>query len=154
MNKFKLENVKNLSKSEIEILDKLNSLDFSRVYRKLIATERGLSFLPQKAIDYIIYYKSYLLLWLINPSYDNLPMPLKIDTVWHVHILDTRLYTEHCDILFGKYKHHNPYPIAVDIDNPESSNKEKEASTKRFQTNIDKAVKIFYDYFETNLLEL
>jgi hypothetical protein len=38
-----------------------------------------------------------------------LPPSVDIDGFWHVHILDTYAYTEHCDKIFGYYFHHFPY---------------------------------------------
>ncbi|WP_162982162.1 MULTISPECIES: glycine-rich domain-containing protein [Helicobacter] len=33
----------------------------------------------------------------------------KLDEYWHMHILDTRAYTQDCLFLFGEYLHHYPY---------------------------------------------
>ena len=34
-----------------------------------------------------------------------------VDEVWHAHILHTPLYKEHCDVMCGKFIHHDPAPM-------------------------------------------
>lgn len=32
------------------------------------------------------------------------------DMYWHLHILDTKKYQEDCNLLFGFFLHHDPFP--------------------------------------------
>jgi hypothetical protein len=41
---------------------------------------------------------------------DNVEIEVLQDLFWHLHILDTNRYAKDCDVLFGHYLHHNPYP--------------------------------------------
>lgn len=36
----------------------------------------------------------------------------EIDDIWHRHILHTKQYAEDCHEIFGRFIHHNPFPIS------------------------------------------
>ncbi len=54
------------------------------------------------------YYKQYLYLKKEYGTKYALPPSLAIDEFWHLHIMDTIAYTDHCMSIFGYYLHHTP----------------------------------------------
>ncbi|HEY9000129.1 MAG TPA: hypothetical protein VIM89_02165 [Mucilaginibacter sp.] len=38
---------------------------------------------------------------------------VEVDEAWHVFILHTRQYHEYCIESFGRFIHHNPYPVKL-----------------------------------------
>jgi len=53
-------------------------------------------------------YRRFLTLRVLHPDARLVPTEL-IDTFWHAHILDTRVYFFDCNTVFGHYLHHHPY---------------------------------------------
>jgi small ubiquitin-related modifier len=47
----------------------------------------------------------------LTKDYDALKLspPLPVDTMWHLHVLDTRRYAQDCVRAFGGVIHHDPY---------------------------------------------
>jgi hypothetical protein len=91
-----------------EFLRKLNSLDFAPLaYNLMIPEERPGMSLAQ-AVAAIKIYKGFLFLCQANQGKAISPSR-HVDHVWHVHILDTELYTLQTAILFGHYLHHFPF---------------------------------------------
>ena len=52
-------------------------------------------------------YRRFLVLKMENPGVMLAPTDL-MDKAWHTHILDTRRYAEDCEVMFGRFLHHNP----------------------------------------------
>mgnify|MGYP001169422760 CR=1 FL=1 len=52
-------------------------------------------------------YKRFLILKMENPGVNLAPTDL-MDKAWHMHILDTRRYSEDCEVMFGRFLHHHP----------------------------------------------
>ena len=52
-------------------------------------------------------YRRFLILKIENPAVKLAPTDL-MDKAWHMHILDTRRYSEDCEMMFGGFLHHRP----------------------------------------------
>ncbi len=52
-------------------------------------------------------YRRFLILKMENPGVNLAPTDL-MDKAWHMHILDTRRYSEDCEVMFGGFLHHRP----------------------------------------------
>lgn len=89
------------------LADKIKSLDLSNVKQKLIH-HSGESWTIEKANEAELEYKQFLNLCLKYPN-KNIGITYEADKFWHQHILDTKQYSKDCDIIFGKFLHHNPY---------------------------------------------
>ena len=64
-------------------------------------------------------YKNFLyLLWKYRGQHLIVPTD-DVDQFWHEHILDTRSYREHTQLIFGDYLDHDPY-AALNTDSIES----------------------------------
>lgn len=88
-----------------QAMAKVAGLDFSKLKRKLEATEGWSNDTVGEAEQL---YCKFLALVMVYP--DNRLGPSRIiDNFWHAHILDTKAYTSDCEMLFGKYMHHYPY---------------------------------------------
>ncbi|MHB8710100.1 MAG: glycine-rich domain-containing protein [Minisyncoccota bacterium] len=74
---------------------------------KLYAIQKGLY--TAEEIDAVeIEYKKYLALCVGYPK-AAFPTPLKLDDLWHQHILFTQDYHAMCQSVCGKYLHHQPF---------------------------------------------
>lgn len=107
-NRFK----RDFSNQVLETIDqwtKIDSTDFTPVIERLCAAAPdGEGWSKAKAEFAIEEYRRFLKL---NSKYgDKRIVPNRmIDTVWHTHILDTRKYSDDCEIIFGRFLHHFPY---------------------------------------------
>ena len=52
-------------------------------------------------------YRRFLILKMENPGVTLAPTGI-MDKAWHMHILDTRRYSEDCQAMFGRLLHHRP----------------------------------------------
>ena len=52
-------------------------------------------------------YRRFLILKMENPGVKLAPTSL-MDKAWHTHILDTRRYARDCEVMFGRFLHHQP----------------------------------------------
>ena len=83
----------------------LESIDFSPIIERIKKEKKWHS---KKIVKAVEEYKKFLLL---QKKYDGKQMlvpSLRIDEIWHAHILFTKQYHEDCQKLFGKYMHHQP----------------------------------------------
>lgn len=86
------------------------ALDLEMVKLKLADADEGAGWSAPQREDAEVEYKRYLTLCKKFPPPDHAIVPNKImDTMWHYHILDTRVYCEDSDTVFGGYFHHFPY---------------------------------------------
>lgn len=53
-------------------------------------------------------YRRFLALHVMYPNQTFVPTVL-LDAYWHQHILDTRKYASDCEMIFGRFLHHDPY---------------------------------------------
>lgn len=83
----------------------LDSIDFSPIVERLHKDKR---WHEKKALKAIEDYKKFLLLQKKYEGKQTFVPSLKIDEVWHSHILFTKQYHEDCQNLFGRYLHHQP----------------------------------------------
>ena len=82
-----------------EAKERVHDLDFRRLHTRVLDLD-----ISAKTLEN---YKDFLQLKAMYPDRDLVPTPC-IDIVWHEHILDTRVYTDHCNYVFGEYLHHDP----------------------------------------------
>ncbi|BDQ26637.1 glycine-rich domain-containing protein [Helicobacter heilmannii] len=86
-------------------LSLVNSVNFDKLNAKLV-DHYGWS--KEEVSHLCSLYKGWLALQICYPDVDFAPNE-KLDEYWHMHILDTRAYTQDCLFLFGEYLHHYPY---------------------------------------------
>lgn len=53
-------------------------------------------------------YRKFLTLIATNTTGRDMVPPKIADFVWHTHIMFTRQYAADCELLFGRFLHHNP----------------------------------------------
>ena len=94
----------------------IESIDLSNIQKALVSTY-GWS--EEDALLAHKYYKQYLYLKKEYGHQYLLPPSTVIDEFWHLHIIDTNSYMEHCIDIFGHYLHHTPsyslYNVNIDI---------------------------------------
>ena len=92
-----------LSESGIHPL--VEELNFDRLKWKIV---RGSNNITDEIVQIAEQeYKRFLTISILNPDVGLAPTPL-MDEMWHALILDTANYMADCELLFGKYIHHNP----------------------------------------------
>lgn len=94
--------------SQQTILDLIKDLDLEPIKYKLVNPEEGEGLTIERVNELEQEYKLFLYLNYLYPNQSIVPTK-EIDLMWHTHILDTQLYFEHSNIIFGKYLHHFPY---------------------------------------------
>ena len=65
---------------------------------------------PPEAAKVLVAYKQFLVIKVEGDDFDAMkfsPPPL-VDEMWHLHVLDTRHYTDACLGTFGRIMHHDP----------------------------------------------
>ena len=88
-------------------MEKVLRLELQPVWDRLVDIE---GFNAKRADKAIRMYRKYLALMLMYPDVLMSPPSEDTDKAWHAHILNTRQYTDDCNMVFGKYRHHNPMP--------------------------------------------
>ncbi len=95
-----------------EVKSYIFNMDMSMIFTKMTnqesAGELGLLWEEEDAEFAINQYRQYLYILKKYPKKNSSPT-LAIDAVWHNHILDTRMYVQDCQAIFGSYLHHYPY---------------------------------------------
>jgi hypothetical protein len=82
---------------------KLQALDLEPIEKQLL--QYGWS--RQQTTRAINRYKMFLSIVHLHPDTPLVPTQ-EIDIVWHCHILHTRKYFQDCQMLFGRFIHHEP----------------------------------------------
>lgn len=116
------------------------SIDLNPIIAKLCHPKKGLGWKLEKAKKAVEQYRRWL--WL-NAVYgaDRLSPSQDVDSVWHMHILDTRKYAEDCAVMFnGLFLHHNPYAGW-------ESTEAEEAHQKRYQ----RTKQLYAEHFDDSL---
>jgi hypothetical protein len=85
-------------------LQVINNLDFTNLKFKL---QNQYGWTPEKCDTAEIWYKQFLTLKLKYPDLELVPNK-DIDEIWHLHILDTKKYSNDCKDIFGSFFHHSP----------------------------------------------
>lgn len=85
------------------------ALDLTNVRHKVMEpVPEGRGWSKETASNAELWYRRFLQIVLKYP--DIRPVPNnQIDDFWHQHILDTRAYARDCEVIFGRFIHHNPY---------------------------------------------
>lgn len=92
---------------------KLATIDLTRVMDRVMA-ETGISKAEAEVAEDL--YRKFLTLKFLHPEQTIVPTRL-VDEVWHNHVLFTRQYMADCELLFGKYMHHEPTADASLVEN-------------------------------------
>ena len=92
-----------LSSSAQAFLQKLKQLDLGSIEKRLMQS----GWTRQQATLAINRYKMFLFVVYLHPHIPLVPSQ-EIDLVWHYHILHTRQYSQDCQMLFGRFLHHEP----------------------------------------------
>src|SRR5919202_2888806 len=82
---------------------KLQELDLEPIKNQLMQS----GWTRQQTTWAINRYKMFLSVIYLNPHTPLVPTQ-EIDFVWHCHILHTRKYYQDCQMLFGRFIHHEP----------------------------------------------
>lgn len=91
-----------LSEDEYEAaLEELREFDLSRVNRRL--ENQGVDDVEELERQF----RRFVKYKMDNPDETVAPTP-ELDRYWHAFILDTKLYHDFCDRIFGAYLHHEP----------------------------------------------
>lgn len=91
-----------------ERIKRINDLNLEPIIVKLIDEEEGEGWSIEQAFIAEKMYKRFLILTLKYPDQSIVPTTT-IDTFWHYHILDTKMYAIDCEFAFGFFVHHFPY---------------------------------------------
>ena len=83
-------------------------MNFDRIVWKIIDSDKSFSLSKKEVRNSVEQYKKFLSLKRKYPDSELVPTE-EIDSVWHVHILDTKNYADDCNMLFGKFLNHEPY---------------------------------------------
>ena len=97
----------------------IEQIDFSATMNKLaglvMPQPYGYTWDYQSVHRAVCRYRKYLFILVkYRDQYKEIPPTFEIDEIWHNHILDTRQYTENCEVLYGEYIHHNPWLFMKD----------------------------------------
>ena len=92
-----------LSASSHTFFQKLKELDLEPIAHQLMQD----GWTRQQATWAISRYLMFLFLVYLHPQMRLVPTQ-EIDRVWHYHILHTRKYFQDCQLLFGRFIHHEP----------------------------------------------
>ncbi len=122
-------------------LEKLHSLDFDLIAKKLMHSEHSQGWTQEQVERAISRYKMFLYLIYLYPNSSITPTP-EIDRVWHQHILDTRKYARDCQWLFGYFVHHSP-----------GSCMENEVDKLTLSTAFSRTIALFAEHFSIDLTE-
>jgi hypothetical protein len=97
-----------------ERIARLYALNLDGIKSKLMqAKPSGEGWTAAQCEQAEVWYRRYLHLILIEPSRSHVPSEV-IDTVWHIHILDTRAYRRDCEYVFGYFVDHCPSSVDED----------------------------------------
>lgn len=108
---------------EIDLLkwEVIYSIDLSFIKDRL---RSKLNWSDERIAKAILRYKQYL--YIISEEKNGVCPTPDVDQVWHDHILHTKKYAEHCQIIFGKFLHHHPF----------ANNDEKDQSTSKMLSDL------------------
>ena len=94
--------------NEKNIIPSIAGISLEMVKMKLQDPKEGQGWTEEQCSSAEVEYKRYLQLNMQYPKKSIVPNKI-MDTMWHYHILDTRVYCEDCQKVFGGYFHHYPY---------------------------------------------
>ena len=92
-----------LSAPDPNFSSKLQELDLEPIEKQLLQY----GWTRQQTTRAINRYKMFLSVVHLHPGTPLVPTQ-EIDIVWHCHILHTRKYFQDCQMLFGRFIHHEP----------------------------------------------
>jgi hypothetical protein len=88
-------------------LERVSHLDFKKINRKL-QYDNPKYWTDDRLAQVEEAYRRFLALNLLYPS-ETLVVNTVLDEYWHNHIVDTKKYSEDCEVVFGSILHHYPY---------------------------------------------
>src|SRR5215472_16162703 len=90
-------------------LGRVDELDLEPVVFKLMNPDPGQVALGLAEADRdVALYRCFLKLCVLYPGIALVPT-VRLDHVWHTHMLDTAKYRADCDTIFGRFMDHFPY---------------------------------------------
>jgi hypothetical protein len=90
-------------------LGRVDRLDLESVVFKLMHPEPGQAGLSLGEADRdVALYRCFLKLCVLCPGVALVPT-MRLDQVWHAHVLDTAKYRADCEVVFGRFIDHFPY---------------------------------------------
>jgi hypothetical protein len=92
------------------LMERIRQVDLSQVRNYLMARK---NWTEARALNAIEGYYQFLYL---TGTFHKVRPPKDIDEVWHRHILHTEQYAEDCLNLFGRFIHHQPFPIELALE--------------------------------------
>ena len=93
---------------DVVLLSRIDGIDLSGVKHRLCDRSEGPGWSEKKADEILKRYRRFLYLVATNGEIKHVVPTRDIDTVWHMHVLDTRAYFADCERVFGTYLHHDP----------------------------------------------
>jgi hypothetical protein len=92
-----------------ERLGRVEQLDLEPIVFKLMHPEPGHAALSLTQADQdVALYRCFLKLCVLRPGTALVPT-MRLDHVWHAHMLDTAKYRADCNAVFGRFMDHFPY---------------------------------------------
>src|SRR6267154_4205344 len=93
-----------------QVIASIRALDLESVKVRLMDPELGEGWTRDYADGIERGYRNYLtMLAKYQDHAEDILLSKDVDEFWHTHILQTIRYTEDCEVVFGKYLHHNPH---------------------------------------------
>ncbi len=91
------------------LYEKICSIDFGFLEERMKAK---FNWSDERTTNAIKRYRQYL--YIVSVEEQGVCPTKDVDEVWHQHILHTRLYEEHCQMIYGKMLHHQPFASSED----------------------------------------
>ena len=94
----------------------IDAIDLSFIKDRMT---RKYNWSKNRAENAIKRYKQYL--YIVSEEEKGVCPTPDTDQVWHDHILHTKKYMEHCELIFGRFLHHQPFSSSEEKENSSSS---------------------------------
>lgn len=88
--------------------EKIQQLDLQGIFDRMIVKYKWSKRRTEKAVRE---YREFLYISQVLET--SLSPTTEADEIWHQHILHTKKYADDCQILFGEFLHHYPFPVAL-----------------------------------------
>lgn len=93
-----------MEKQIIDMLEKSNKIDLEEI---VIRHHQQYDMPIEEIYPLLLELKKWLILCAVNPKSEYMLMG-KVDKLWHTFILFTKKYAEFCEIVAGRFIHHQP----------------------------------------------
>ncbi len=87
---------------------RVRHLNLKPVIEQLVERKKQHGWSRTQVLDISELYRMFLILCAKYPKRRLVPT-YEVDAFWHQHILNTKLYAKHSQLIFGKFLHHYPH---------------------------------------------